>query len=293
MRLSYRALFLMLLAGSACAQESYSAKSLFFGEDDSVVAVSTDSKNKDKASLANTQDSAKKTTTNVAYKKPATPQNIGASYFIRLKNPDGTTRDVLSSHKFKSGERFQLGVKVNRPSYVAIFNEDPSGNVKQIYPQPGHDNFVNAMGVVFLPAQGAFEFDQEPGIEQLLVHVSKTQIQAGMPERIKKMRPDVVTRLPDAAPLIAGASCAQPATPDKSPLPSDGRDYASKGINFTDASTCTDNASKGDSYASKGIAFTDDDTSGGAGGTQTASYVVKKATAPNTSLYLKIKLVHQ
>lgn len=73
-----------------------------------------------------------------------------------------------------------------------ILNEDPNGQVTQIYPQPGRDNFVNAMGVVFLPSQGAFEFDHNPGTEQLLVYVSKKPMPGAMPERVKTMRPDIV-----------------------------------------------------------------------------------------------------
>ena len=273
MRHNLITLSLMLVAAGAGAEESYSAKSLFFGEDDSVVAVSTSPKNKGAT---------------VAQKKSATTTNIGASYFIRLKNPDGTTHDVLASRKFKSGERFQLGVKVNTPSYIYIFNEDPSGKVTQIYPQPGHNNFVNAMGVVFLPSQGAFEFDNVPGAEQLLVYVSSKPMASGMPEHVKSMRPDVVSALPDAS----APNCTAAAL-DTQALNRNGREYASKAITFSDDSQCNSTEAKPtrDSYASKGITFSDD--AAPAAGGQVASYVVKTKTTPDASLFLKIKLAHQ
>lgn len=301
----------LLLAGSVCAEETYSAKALFFGEDDAVVAVSTTQKDKPTATAAARQDGAKKGVVQVANKKSADPKSIGASYFIRLKNPDGSTSDVLTSRKFKSGERFQLGVKVNRPSYIYIYNEDPNGKVTQVYPQPGRDNFVNAMGVVFLPSQGAFEFDHEPGVEKLLVYVSKAAVPDGMQERIQKMRPDVVTAAHGTVSGQADASCNPPAETSAATAGAAGtqvamasnREYASKAIAFVeDTAACTQNAAKGESYASKGITFTDDASpSAGAGagagagssGFQPASYVVKKVTTPDASLFMKIKLIHQ
>lgn len=287
MRTTLTALSFFLLAGGVCAEESYSAKSLFFGEDDSVIAVST----AEKAKVASAPESIKKATKTVAHKKPA---NIGASYFIRLKSPDGTSRDVLSSRKFKTGERFQLGVKVNRPSYIYILNEDPSGKIVQLYPQPGGDNFVNAMGVVFLPSQGSFEFDQQPGTEQLLVYVSPTPIQAGMPERVKKMRPDVVSVLPDAAPACAPQALADNTAPTDAVTTNSDRQYASKGIAFAEEPNCVKDGAKpaASAYAAKGIAFSDDAAPTGAGA-QVASYVVKKTSTPDTGLFLKIKLSHQ
>lgn len=306
----------LLLAGNVCAEEpSYSAKALFFGEDDAVVAVSTTQKDKAAPAVASRQDGAKKTgVVQVAHKKPADPQSIGASYFIRLKNPDGSTRDVLTSHKFKSGDRFQLAVKVNRPSYMYILNEDPNGKVTQLYPQPGRDNFVNAMGVVFLPSQGAFEFDQEPGIEQLLVYVSKTAVSNGVQERLQKMRPDVVAAAHGTVSGQIDASCSQsagaggntadapnPNTPNAQVAMADsGASYASKAISFVDDAACSQGAAAtGNSYASKGITFSDEasspsaGTGTGASGFQPASYVVKKATTPDASLFLKIRLIHQ
>ncbi len=280
-------LSLLLLAGAACAEESYSAKSLFFGEDDSVIAVSTAPKAKP-AAVASTPEATRKPATTVAHKKPAAPAHIGASYFIRLKQPDGSTRDVLANRKFKSGERFQLGVKVNTPSYIYILNEDPNGKITQIHPQPGRDNFVNAMGVVFLPSQGAFEFDHNPGTEQLLVYVSKKPIGTGMPERVRTMRPDIVSTLADAP----APNCAVAAL-DTNAITGNGREYAAKAISYTEDSRCTTEAASpaGESYAVKGIAFSDDPPP--AAGGQVASYVVKTRATPDAGLFLKIKLAHQ
>lgn len=280
-------LYLMLVAGSVGAEESYSAKSLFFGEDESVVAVSTSPKD-DAAAVTSASEPARKTRPVAQQKKPVAPTHIGASYFIRLKNPDGTTQDVLASRKFKSGDRFQLGVKVNAPSYIYILNEDPNGKVTQIYPQPGHNNFVNAMGVVYLPSQGAFEFDNVPGTEQLLVYVSPKPMTSAMPERVKSMRPDIVTVLHDTP----EPNCSEAAIHAQGINGNDLK-YASKAIHFSDDGQCSSSGGKPtvESYASKGIAFSDDATPAPDG--QVASYVVKAKTTPDASLFLKIKLAHQ
>lgn len=282
-------LSLIVVVGSAKAEESYSAKSLFFGEDGSVVAVSTSPKNKDRADVvAGAQGGAGKKS-GVTQKKPAAPTYIGASFFIRLKNPDGTSRDVLATRAFRSGERFQLGVKVNAPSYIYVLNEDPNGKITQIYPQPGHNNFVNAMGVVFLPTQGAFEFDNVPGAEQLLVYLSPAPIIGGLTERLKSTSPDIVAALPEA-PV---PNCAALAVNDQT-INRDARDnYASKAINYSNDSSCSTVGAKpsSESYASKGIVFSEDAIPEAGG--QVASYVVKTKATPDASLFLKIKLVHR
>lgn len=302
MKLPLATFSFVLLSGAIFAQENYSAKSLFFGENDSVIAVSTAQKETTAIDGSGAVIASKKIivqkalTQQVAQKKSKSPQNIGASYFIRLKNSDGSTSDVLATRKFKTGERFQLAIRVNRPSYIYVLNEAPSGKVTQIYPQPGVDNFVDAMGTVFLPAKGAFEFDREPGTEQLLVYVSTTTMVHDMSERVSLLRPDVITA--SSMQNTALSSCAQPAVVTNAVLPvpsttvqlASAEVYASKGIKFSEDVACTQVVAKGENYASKGIVFSEDSA---VGGLQPASYVVKESTNPEAALFLKIRLDHQ
>lgn len=303
--------FLILnIAGTAFAEESFSAKSLFFGEDDPstpvlaipspiikqrTVAVSP-------APIPVNQNAHKKpiitTAAAIVKNTPAKVKPMGASYFVRLKNPDDSTYDVLSSRKFKTGERFQLGIKVNRPSYIYIMNEGPDGNLTQIYPQPGKDNFIDAMGVVFLPAKGAFEFDNIPGTEQLLVYMSATPINNEAIEIVKNSTPDIVSMSMDSDPCQkqpVGETVALPQRRnDRMELSNTGTAYASKGIVFAPdlSSSCNNsNSDQISKYTAKGISFSDD-SQPGAGG-QVASYVVKNTTKVDASLYLKINLTHQ
>jgi len=279
MKHAIAATLVLLLSGASSAQEAYSAKSLFFGEDGKVVAASTAQKPaaETKPVLAAKQGAK--------VKKTLAARQIGASYFIRLKQPDGTTRDVLASRTFKSGDRFQLGVKVNRPSYIYVLNQDPDGQLSQIFPVAGQDNYVNAMGTVFLPSRGAFEFDAKPGAEHLLVFLSPTPLRGGVNEVLGKAEPDLVA---DTAAAGAG-SCAPRLDLAAAPLVADAGSatYASKAITFKDDEACTAPA-----FASKAITFTDDPMPGEGG--QVASYVVKKTSNKTDSkLFLKIKLAHE
>jgi hypothetical protein len=284
MKKTLTAAALLAISGVTIAQQQYSAKSLFFGEDGTVQSASTSQKNQ-----ATPVVQAKNEAKPKQKKTPVASKQIGASYFIRLKGTDGSARDVLASHTFKSGDRFQLGVKVNRPSYVYVLNQDPDGNLSQIFPMPGQDNYVNAMGMVFLPSRGAFEFDAKPGVEQLMVFLSPTPMNS-VAELAGRSKPDVVTGAADVA--VAGTCAVRPEQLAAQPAPGrelDGAAFAAKGIAFKDDPACVAPAP---AFASKAIVFSDDPEPGQGG--QVASYVVKKIKdKADKNLFMKIKLAHE
>ncbi|GAB2873414.1 hypothetical protein GCM10027093_06210 [Paraburkholderia jirisanensis] len=305
MRYPFVALTLAALAMHASAQEAYSAKSLFFSENDAVVAVGTGPQQPD-TSVATTPTQTPGVVKVTTHSRKHSPQ-LGLSYFVRLKNDDGSTQDVLTRRVFRSGEKFQLGVKVSRPSYVYILNQAPDGTITQIYPQPSQDNFVDAMGVVFFPAKGSFQFDDKPGMEKLLVYLSSERVHSDVRQRVRDAAPDLVASpvmQQTAAAGACGAAQQQAAQADPSTQyqyasagPSPGSDYASKGIGFAPdqpaGSGCAGPYAQADSgaYASKGIVFSDD--SAPAAGEQVASYVVKRTTKVDKTLFLKINLAHE
>lgn len=267
---------LLLLSGVVTAQEGYTAKSLFFGEDGNVVATSATQKSPEAKPVL-----AAKQVTTAKPKKLLAARQIGASYFIRLKNADGSTSDVLANRSFKNGDRFQLGVKVNRPSYVYVLNQDPHGQLAQIFPAGGQDNYVNAMGTVFLPSRGAFEFDATPGTEQLLVFLSPTPMRGGVNELLGKSQPDLEVG------LASGGSCAPRMAGAHLLADAGNSGYTSKAITYKEEAECAAPA-----YTSKAITFSDDPSPGEGG--QVASYVVKKTTGKaDSKLLLKIKLAHE
>jgi hypothetical protein len=287
MKTAITAIALLAMSGLTSAQEGYSAKSLFFGDDGSVKTAATAAPPAAAPAPAPAIALKAKSDTKGKQKKTLVAKQIGASYFIRLKNDDGTTRDVLANTTFKSGDRFQLGVKVNRPSYVYVLNQDPDGNMTQIFPVAGQDNYVNAMGTVFLPARGAFEFDAKPGAEHLLVFLSPTPMKDGVRDMADRDQPDMVSS--------TGGACAAPVGHLASNQPAmdigtNDVQFASKGIAFKDdPAQC---AVAAPAFASKAIVFSDDARPEQGG--QVASYVVKKLdNKADKNLFLKIKLAHE
>ncbi len=251
----------------------YNAKALFFGEDE-VVAVSaaSDDKTKNNSKNSNVAKNATKKKLKVASTKNS---SIGASYHIQLLDANGKGKNVLTSRIFKAGERFKLGVKVNRPSYVYVYNKDPNGKETLLYPQPGQDNLVKAMGTVYLPEKGAFQFDEVPGTENLLVYVSDTkQDEIAVMRELSNQTPDIVTASADAV-------CDDNSSVVK---------FVPKGIGYADdnvvANNCNTNSTVNHKFASKDIFFTDDaDHKSG----DNASYVYKQDSA---KLFLNINLKH-
>ncbi|MGK5049224.1 DUF4384 domain-containing protein [Janthinobacterium sp. GB4P2] len=302
------ALSLALLMNGAAAQEGYSAKSLFFAEDGGVSTANTGTPALAEPVKAAAKKAAPKKTVVATAKKSKADAQIGTSYFIRIKNGDGSTRDVLASRKFNTGEKFQLGVKVNRPSYVYVLNQAPDGKVTQIYPQPGKDNFIDAMGTVFLPGRGAFEFEGPPGTEQLLVYMSPKPLDVPATAKINSLQPDLVASnsgfsnpsgpaCPPPAqavasagtPVVTGATEWQTVDPAQPQLADAG--YSAKSVVFTPDSECTAAPAAGQGYASKAIVFSEDvqpDTGG-----HVAAYIVKTLTSKDDGLYLKLQLSHQ
>lgn len=307
MRYPIVALSLALLAAHASAQE-YTAKSLFFSANNSVVAVGTDhTRDGDSAAVAAAQPAPYTSSPSAA--KVLTKKHVahlGASYFVRLKDDDGTTHDVLTRRIFKSGEKIQLGVRVNKPSYVYILNEAPDGTITQIYPRPSQDNFVDAMGVVFFPAKGAFQFDEKPGMEKLLVYLSPQPAYDDITRRLRGVAPDVVAgavvrttadnnACPSTGATVAAATAASSDTTAPLQLASASTDYSAKGIAFApeSAGACPGQVALAgsSSYVSKGIVFSDDTSP--TAGEHPASYVVKQTGKANSTLFLKINLAHE
>ena len=300
------ALSLALLMNGAAAQEGYSAKSLFFAEDGAVSTANTGTPAPAESPKAVAKKAAPKKTVVAAVKKSKTDAQIGTSYFIRIKNSDGSTRDVLASRKFATGDKFQLGVKVNRPSYVYVLNQAPDGKITQIYPQPGKDNFIDAMGTVFLPGRGAFEFEGPPGTEQLLVYMSPKPLDVPATAKVGSLQPDLVasnsgfsnptgpacpqpSQILASAPAVSGATEWKTVDPAQPQLADAG--FSAKSVVFTPDSQCDAVPANGQGYASKAIVFSEDvqpDTGG-----HVAAYIVKTLTSKEDGLYLKLQLSHQ
>ena len=299
--------FAMLSMNVQAEEPAFAAKSLFFGEDGDVKVIATEkptpaalvqTRTEGNAVVIATAPAKAPQKVKVVAKKSTKALPVGAAYFVRLKNHNGSTEDALATRVFATGDKFQLGLKVNRPSYVYIFNEDPNGRITMLHPRPGRTAAVDAMGTVFLPAQGAFQFEGPAGLEKLLVLMSEDEV--FQPDAaLQKITPDLVTRA--VSPLPAPSAQIQPAVAplnviaqgkplDCSFTVADAGNYASKAIVYAqDTGSCQ--PSSAPAYASKAIVFADDPQP--AAGQQVASYVVKpQALALKEPLLLKIQLAH-
>jgi len=277
-------LTLGLFANHLVAEESYTAKSLFFGEDASAVTNSPKISNTETPKKNKVASSTKKT-------------YFGANHFINLKNADGSTTRATASRVFKSGEQFQLGVQVMQPSYLYVYNKASNGKVTLIYPSKGKENFVNTKGTVFLPEQGTFAFDNEPGNEELTVYVSQIPLNNPMQE-IAKVKPDLYVSndqvcLDDKT--VAGVNLETSKQNNLDNMVAS-NDYASKGIFLSeDKSAICKSTGGANDFASKGIYFAEDDSQAESGGNfQHAGYAVKKIDSKEKGfLYVQLKLKHQ
>ena len=309
------AMALVMVSMAAQAEEpKFAAKSLFFGEDGDVKTVATGkaptadavaqsaARSDGKAVAIATAAKRAPEKAKVAARKDLKDLPIGAAYFVRLKIKDGAYEDTLATRTFATGDKFQLGLKVNRPSYVYIFNEDSNGQITKLYPRPGRTAAVDAMGTVFLPAQGSFEFQGPAGLEKLLVLMSEDEV--FQPDAIlQKISPDLVTRAVYPVPATpahavsadAGLKTAANVKPsDCAIVLADAGGFASKAIVYaqdtgTTSSKCMPSAAP--AFASKAIVFAEDPKP--EAGQQVASYVVKpQALVKKEPLLLKIQLVH-
>ena len=303
---------LVLMSMSAQAEEpAFAAKSLFFGEDGDVKAVATSksiptesaanapAKSEGKAVVIATTAKKSPEKTLTAAKKGSKDLSIGAAYFVRLKKDGAAPEDVIATRVFSTGDKFQLGLKVNRPSYVYIFNEDSDGHITKLHPRPGRTAAIDAMGTVFLPSQGTFQFEGPAGTEKLLVLMSDEEMFQPDAE-IQKLQPDLVTRAVYTVPM--NEAPAAPAAPVAAELEdcnvrvADAGGYASKAIVFSDETNMARNncmPSAAPAFASKAIVFSDDPEP--VAGQQVASYVVKPQSSANKKepLLLKIQLTHR
>ena len=212
------------------------------------------------------------------------PINLGAAYFVRIWKDDGTVEDVNESQVFANGGRFQLGVKVSRPSFVYIYSQDGSGSFSKLYPHSGQRNFTDARGVFFLPVEEFYKFDSNPGTEQLSVYLAPQPVEE-LTANVLHTKPDLVYD-PDRMHSSTDAPCGvQSATHGPQvPMANVSDPMASKAIGID---TCIGSQS----VSSRAIVFGDTSLPANAG--QVFSYVIRQNANSQDVLHLQLNLVHR
>ncbi len=111
---------------------------------------------------------------------PLPDPNFTAEVFLD-KDPSGNGNPT-----YTIGESVRIGVRVNQPSYIYLYDVKPNGQVTQILPnrfdELGSNNFLQAGETKFFPPVGArytFTIDPPNGLSKVIVVASRQPLSTG------------------------------------------------------------------------------------------------------------------
>ena len=170
MRKAFMVMVALLLMSAPALGQQKGAKALFSSGEGSTVA-------------AEQRPAAPKPgATTAAASKPKTEKFMGVSYWIDLVKPNGERVRASTKRVFKSGERFKLNVKANKPGYLYVVNLGSTGNSRVLFPNnPSVDNYIQPAQAYSVPANTYMVFDDNPGTEVLMVILSPTPLNLASP----------------------------------------------------------------------------------------------------------------
>lgn len=107
--------------------------------------------------------------------------NAGLKYRVLLRNPSGQPVEVDPDTAFRTGERIRLVFEPNIDGFLYVIQEGSTGRWSMLYPHPqmqGGRNDVARFREVEIPPAGWFRFDETPGVERILVYLSREKATA-------------------------------------------------------------------------------------------------------------------
>ena len=113
-------------------------------------------------------------------------QYMGIAYWIERRARDGTVAKTSTTREFRSGERVRLQIKSNKPGYLYVLNIGSTGSSQVLFPLGGEENMVAANETYSVPGNGFMRFDDNPGVETLLVMVSSRPLSGFAPQFASK-----------------------------------------------------------------------------------------------------------
>jgi hypothetical protein len=123
---------------------------------------------------------------------------------VDAKTPKGLQR-MLQGGELKSGEQFQMQVKVDRKAYVYVVQFFPDGTSQVLFPEEGEVT-VEAEEQMRLPPEGYwFKLDTNAGTENIYVIASERPISqadkttASILDEVRKPKPKPKKKLPPDA----------------------------------------------------------------------------------------------
>jgi hypothetical protein len=114
--------------------------------------------------------------------KPTENLNTGMRYWIELtRKGQSEVAHVSNKQQFHTGDQIRFHVRPNIDGFAYIVLRSGSrGEQAVLFPDSarGDNNRVSRGEDYILPADGAFEFDKNPGMEKLTILLSRTAINA-------------------------------------------------------------------------------------------------------------------
>lgn len=146
----------------------------------------------------------------LASETTGSPTALAMRWSIMQRHPNGDTREVPTTTAFKQGDKINVRVEVNDFGYLYILSRGSSGTWKPLFPSPeiaGGDNRVGPNQPYMIPSGYAFTFDNNPGVERLLVVFSRKSendfdslLYKVAPDRDNTPTPAATTPAPSASP---------------------------------------------------------------------------------------------
>lgn len=157
----------------AMAGEQRGAKSIFV---DTTSGAVVESKPQPPAKPA-TQKQTQRRSTPAATPAAAVPAaSPGLMHYIELVSPSGERRQVTTDDTFRSGDRILLHMQSNVDGYIEVLQRGPNGTMTRLFPDDrvnGGSAFISKGKDTVLPSPTAwFRFDDQPGIEHLVVYLT-------------------------------------------------------------------------------------------------------------------------
>lgn len=129
-----------------------------------------------------------------AQRKPAPAANVsaperrmGLKYRILLRTQDCDIKEVDPSYAFHSGDKVRLQIESNVDGFLYVVQKGSTGRDRTLFPDPrinGGDNKISRGILYAVPGNQWFTFDNNPGIEQLTVAVTRTPMKS-LPQQAK------------------------------------------------------------------------------------------------------------
>jgi hypothetical protein len=197
------------MAGTATAAGPTGAKALFFSGEGTTVARTPSAPSSRPMSQAAPRAQA-----------PTPVKYMGVSYWIERLDRNGEMRRVNSSTVFRKGDRIRVSLKSNREGYLYVINLGSTGRSTMLFPNatmPDGSNLIMANQTYDIPPNTFFRFDENPGEETLLVMLSPTPMDGGMPGMKPQPQVSASANMPPQPSAVAGYPQSQMPQPPVQP----------------------------------------------------------------------------